>query len=114
MEYDNSVVNKKDKYAKIVKDDASLPVEEKTEEDESNNDSCDKNVEESSKEDVETETKNKEEEEARTSNQEVMSSVLATMWMGDENGMLYVHSSVANWNQCLHSVKLKDAVISIV
>mgnify|MGYP005986561883 FL=1 len=52
--------------------------------------------------------------ENKSSNQEVMSSVLATMWLGAENGMIYVHSSVANWNQCLHSVKLKDAVISIV
>ncbi|XP_018324079.2 C-Jun-amino-terminal kinase-interacting protein 4 isoform X2 [Agrilus planipennis] len=44
----------------------------------------------------------------------VMSSVLATMWLGAQNGILYVHSSVTNWNQCLHSVKLDDAVISIV
>lgn len=43
-----------------------------------------------------------------------MSSVLATMWLGAQNGMLYVHSSVANWDQCLHSVKLKDAVLSVV
>lgn len=43
-----------------------------------------------------------------------MSSVLATMWLGAQSGMLYVHSSVANWDQCLHSVKLKDAVLSIV
>ncbi|XP_066147716.1 JNK-interacting protein 3 isoform X2 [Euwallacea fornicatus] len=47
-------------------------------------------------------------------NQEVMSSVLATMWLGDEQGNVYVHSSVANWSQRLQSVKLKDAVISIV
>lgn len=43
-----------------------------------------------------------------------MSSVLATMWLGAQNGMLFVHSSVANWDQCLHSVKLDDAVLSIV
>lgn len=44
----------------------------------------------------------------------VMSSVLATMWLGAQSGMIYVHSSVASWNQCLHSVKMKDAVLSIV
>lgn len=45
---------------------------------------------------------------------EIMSSVLATMWMGDDCGNIYVHSSVDNWAQCLHTVKLKDAVIAIV
>ncbi|CAG9856362.1 unnamed protein product [Phyllotreta striolata] len=49
-----------------------------------------------------------------TQTPEVMSSVLATMWLGDENGNIYVHSSVANWAQCLHTVKMKDAIISIV
>lgn len=44
----------------------------------------------------------------------VMSSVLATMWLGAQSGMIYVHSSVASWNQCLHSVKMKDAVLCIV
>lgn len=44
----------------------------------------------------------------------VMSSVLATMWMGTESGMIYVHSSVANWSQCLHSVKMEDCVVSIM
>lgn len=43
-----------------------------------------------------------------------LSSVLATMWLGTQNGELYVHSSVANWRHCLHSVKLPDAVLSIV
>lgn len=45
---------------------------------------------------------------------EIMSSVLATMWMGDDCGNIFVHSSVDNWAQCLHTVKLKDAVIAIV
>ncbi|XP_022910813.2 JNK-interacting protein 3 isoform X1 [Onthophagus taurus] len=44
----------------------------------------------------------------------LMCSVLATMWLGAQNGMLNIHSSVANWNQCLHSVKLSDAVLDIV
>lgn len=47
-------------------------------------------------------------------NHEVMSSVLATMWLGAQSGYIFVHSSVANWNQCLHSVKLEDCVLSIV
>ncbi|KAF5271032.1 hypothetical protein FQR65_LT05382 [Abscondita terminalis] len=44
----------------------------------------------------------------------ILSSVLATMWLGAQNGMLFVHSAVASWNQCLHSVKLNDAVLSVV
>lgn len=27
---------------------------------------------------------------------------------------LYVHSAVANWKKCLHSIKLKDSVLSLV
>uniref|UniRef100_A0AAY4C5F0 C-Jun-amino-terminal kinase-interacting protein 3 n=1 Tax=Denticeps clupeoides TaxID=299321 RepID=A0AAY4C5F0_9TELE len=34
-------------------------------------------------------------------------SVAPTMW-------LYVHSAVANWKKCLHSIKLKDSVLSLV
>lgn len=49
-----------------------------------------------------------------TTTHEVMSSALATMWLGAQNGEVYVHSSVANWNQCLHSVQLADAVLNIV
>lgn len=33
-----------------------------------------------------------------------MSSVGPTMWLGAQNGMLYVHSSVARWRDCLHKV----------
>lgn len=43
-----------------------------------------------------------------------MSSVGPSMWLGAQNGMLYVHSSVARWRECLHQVYLPDAVISIV
>ncbi|XP_055324140.1 JNK-interacting protein 3 isoform X3 [Sitodiplosis mosellana] len=43
-----------------------------------------------------------------------MSSVGPTMWLGAQNGMLYVHSSVARWRDCLHQVCLPDAVLSIV
>ncbi|XP_031432291.1 sperm associated antigen 9a isoform X1 [Clupea harengus] len=43
-----------------------------------------------------------------------MSSTLATMWMGAQNGCLYVHSAVARWKKCLHAVKLKDSILNIV
>ncbi|XP_061764776.1 C-Jun-amino-terminal kinase-interacting protein 4 isoform X2 [Nerophis ophidion] len=43
-----------------------------------------------------------------------MSSVLPTMWLGAQNGCVYVHSSVEQWKKCLHSVKLKDSVLGIV
>ncbi|XP_048088695.1 LOW QUALITY PROTEIN: C-Jun-amino-terminal kinase-interacting protein 4 [Alosa alosa] len=43
-----------------------------------------------------------------------MSSVLATMWLGAQNGCVYVHSAVAQWKRCLHSIKLKDSVLGIV
>jgi len=36
------------------------------------------------------------------------------MWLGAQNGWLYVHSAVANWKKCLHSIKLKDSVLSLV
>ncbi|XP_060028623.1 C-Jun-amino-terminal kinase-interacting protein 3 isoform X3 [Erinaceus europaeus] len=42
------------------------------------------------------------------------SSAAPTMWLGAQNGWLYVHSAVANWNKCLHSIKLKDSVLSLV
>ena len=53
-------------------------------------------------------------EESPDKDQKAMSSILATMWLGAQNGMLYVHSSVTNWNQCLHSVKLDNGILSIV
>ncbi|XP_013867939.1 C-Jun-amino-terminal kinase-interacting protein 4 isoform X8 [Austrofundulus limnaeus] len=42
------------------------------------------------------------------------SSALPTMWLGAQNGCLYVHSSVARWRKCLHAIKLKDSILSIV
>ncbi|XP_078806976.1 C-Jun-amino-terminal kinase-interacting protein 3 isoform X30 [Oryzias latipes] len=41
-------------------------------------------------------------------------SVAPTMWLGAQNGWLYVHSAVGNWKKCLHSIKLKDSVLSLV
>ncbi|XP_032590950.1 JNK-interacting protein 3 isoform X3 [Drosophila grimshawi] len=44
----------------------------------------------------------------------VMSSVGPTMWLGAQDGWLYVHSSVGRWHECLHRVLLPDAVLAIV
>lgn len=41
-------------------------------------------------------------------------SVGPTMWLGAQNGMIYVHSSSTRWRVCLHAVQLPDAVLSIV
>ncbi|XP_024862928.1 sperm associated antigen 9a [Kryptolebias marmoratus] len=55
-------------------------------------------------------------EDGESSESEVlrMSSALPTMWLGAQNGCLYVHSSVARWRKCLHAIKLKDAILGIV
>ena len=45
---------------------------------------------------------------------EKMSSIQPTMWLGAQNGAVFVHSAVAKWSVCLHSVKLKDAALAIV
>ncbi|XP_053131969.1 C-Jun-amino-terminal kinase-interacting protein 3 isoform X23 [Hemicordylus capensis] len=44
----------------------------------------------------------------------VTTSAAPTMWLGAQNGWLYVHSAVSNWKKCLHSIKLKDSVLSLV
>ncbi|XP_053814066.1 C-Jun-amino-terminal kinase-interacting protein 3 isoform X29 [Vidua macroura] len=41
-------------------------------------------------------------------------SAAPTMWLGAQNGWLYVHSAVSSWKKCLHSIKLKDSVLSLV
>eukprot|EP00095_Tigriopus_kingsejongensis_P005190 maker-scaffold321_size207582-snap-gene-1.30 protein:Tk05190 transcript:maker-scaffold321_size207582-snap-gene-1.30-mRNA-1 annotation:"c-jun-amino-terminal kinase-interacting protein 3" len=45
---------------------------------------------------------------------EKMSSVLPTMWLGSQSGSVYVHSSVSQWKQCIHSIRLKDSVLCVV
>ncbi|XP_041085671.1 C-Jun-amino-terminal kinase-interacting protein 3 isoform X6 [Polyodon spathula] len=55
----------------------------------------------------------KEPEEAGEEPGAVTSSA-PTMWLGAQNGWLYVHSAVSNWKKCLHSIKLKDSVLSLV
>ena len=46
--------------------------------------------------------------------EEKMSSVLPTMWLGSQSGCVYVHSAKAQWKRCIHSIRLKDSVLSIV
>ncbi|XP_029311729.1 C-Jun-amino-terminal kinase-interacting protein 4 isoform X2 [Cottoperca gobio] len=57
---------------------------------------------------------NAEEQDLMREEAQKMSSVLSTMWLGAQNGCVYVHSSVAQWKKCLHSIKLKDSVLGIV
>ncbi|XP_014205948.1 C-Jun-amino-terminal kinase-interacting protein 4 [Copidosoma floridanum] len=45
---------------------------------------------------------------------EKMSSVQPTMWLGAQDGSVFVHSAVAKWSVCLHTVKLQDAALSVV
>ncbi|KAK3921239.1 C-Jun-amino-terminal kinase-interacting protein 3 [Frankliniella fusca] len=56
----------------------------------------------------------KENDELVNENLEKMSSILPTMWLGAQSGDIYVHSAVSQWGRCLHSVHLKDSVLSIV
>lgn len=95
IEYDDTVFNKRDRLAK--QNSEEINAEKAT--------VGDRSEETSPTENGDTKEENK---------NQIMSSVLATMWLGVQCGTIYVHSSVANWNQCLHSVKLKDAVLSIV
>lgn len=39
---------------------------------------------------------------------------LATVWLGTQEGCLYVHSAVSNWRECMQKVQLKDAVHCIL
>lgn len=56
----------------------------------------------------------KDNDELVNENLEQMSSVLPTMWLGAQSGDIYVHSAVTQWGRCLHSVHLKDSILSIV
>ncbi|XP_037909219.1 JNK-interacting protein 3 isoform X5 [Hermetia illucens] len=47
-------------------------------------------------------------------NEPLMTSVGPTMWLGAQSGMLYVHSAVSRWHECLHKVHLPEPVLSIV
>ncbi|XP_043801064.1 JNK-interacting protein 3 isoform X4 [Apis laboriosa] len=63
------------------------------------------------KNDTNEEKQNKIEEDTPI---EKMSSIQPTMWLGAQNGAVFVHSAVAKWSVCLHSVELKDAALAIV
>nr|XP_033769989.1 C-Jun-amino-terminal kinase-interacting protein 3 isoform X6 [Geotrypetes seraphini] len=54
------------------------------------------------------------EQEATSEALGAVTSSAPTMWLGAQNGWLYVHSAVSNWKKCLHSIKLKDSVLSLV
>uniref|UniRef100_F6TBH5 C-Jun-amino-terminal kinase-interacting protein 4 n=1 Tax=Ciona intestinalis TaxID=7719 RepID=F6TBH5_CIOIN len=43
-----------------------------------------------------------------------LASLQPTVWMGAQNGYVYVHSAISNWRRCLHQIRLKDSVLSIV
>ncbi|XP_076337495.1 C-Jun-amino-terminal kinase-interacting protein 4-like isoform X3 [Tachypleus tridentatus] len=47
-------------------------------------------------------------------NLEEISSALPTVWLGSQRGRIYLHSAVAHWRRCLHSIRLNDSVLSIV
>lgn len=112
IEKDESVVNKRDRYNKSNKDTAESS--ELSETSSTNEDAVSKDGEQEQDGKTPEEENKNNEEKPESNGHEVMSSVLATMWLGAQSGMLYVHSSVASWNQCLHSVKLSDAVLSVV
>ncbi|XP_018409892.1 PREDICTED: C-Jun-amino-terminal kinase-interacting protein 4-like [Nanorana parkeri] len=42
------------------------------------------------------------------------SGIGATMWLGTQEGSLFIHSAVSAWRNCLQKVQLKDAIHSIV
>lgn len=104
VEHNSSVFNKRDRLNKACSEENVYKDRE--------TDTNTSPVSDNSEEAKECSDKNK--EQRKSSVVATMSSVLATMWLGAQNGMIYVHSSVANWNQCIHSVKLDDAVVSIV
>ncbi|KAJ7305780.1 hypothetical protein JRQ81_010146 [Phrynocephalus forsythii] len=54
------------------------------------------------------------EQEANGNSSRATTSAAPTMWLGAQTGWLYVHSAVSNWKKCLHSIKLKDSVLSLV
>lgn len=60
-----------------------------------------------------TENQNNYHDDTKYDKNTPLSTVLATMWLGSQNGMIYIHSAVANWSRCLNSIKLNDAVVGI-
>lgn len=73
-----------------------------------------KNPPESSSSQISTKDDDEKSDEESEAPIEKMSSIQPTMWLGAQSGAIYVHSAVAKWSVCLHSVKLQDAVLAIV
>lgn len=42
-----------------------------------------------------------------------ITSAQPTVWLGCYNGDVFVHSSVTQWRNCLHSIRLPDSVTQI-
>ncbi|XP_068097162.1 C-Jun-amino-terminal kinase-interacting protein 4-like [Hyperolius riggenbachi] len=38
----------------------------------------------------------------------------ATVWLGTQEGSLFIHSAASDWRNCLQKIQLKDAIYSIV
>lgn len=45
---------------------------------------------------------------------QTMSTRLPTMWLGGQNGVLYVHSAITQWSHCIATVHLSDSILHIV
>lgn len=43
-----------------------------------------------------------------------MSTRLPTMWLGGQNGFLYVHSGLAQWSHCIATIHLPDSILHII
>lgn len=56
---------------------------------------------------------NKNDGRSTTSVYQPLSTCLPTMWLGGQNGVLYVHSGLAQWSHCIFRVKLPDSILQI-
>ena len=45
---------------------------------------------------------------------QAMSTRLPTIWLGGQNGMLYVHSGIAQWSHCIATIHLADSILQII
>lgn len=44
---------------------------------------------------------------------QAMSTQLPTIWLGGQNGTLYIHSGIAQWSHCIATVHLADSILQI-
>ncbi|XP_043937473.1 C-Jun-amino-terminal kinase-interacting protein 3-like [Protopterus annectens] len=49
-----------------------------------------------------------------TSESEGGSTTAPTIWIGTQEGSLYIHSSITEWRKCLQKIHLKDSIHNIV